>query len=360
MKLRDLWPFRETRADSSYTDALVTALLGQASGATPAIPTATGALEAAAGLVGRAFAAAEITNAGPATGALSPAFMALVGRSLLRRGELVAKIEIRRARIILLPAAQHDIDGGPRPDSWVYRVNLAGPDRTETTQRVPAAGVLHVTYGTDPERPWRGLGPLGFAQLAGRLSAGTVTALGDEMKTPIAHFVPIPKDGQDPTLRTLRADIKSARGDALLVESQVQDWQRGGAPTQAWGAARLGPNPPQALIQAHQRGAQEVLAACGISSALFEAADAAGAREAWRLALFSVIAPLGRMVRDELRTKLDAPDLRIEWSELRASDLQGRARSFSALRKGGVTATDAARICGFDLREAAETASTAA
>ena len=183
----------------------------------------------------------------------------LGARSLIRRGEIVLKIEVRGGRVILLPAAQHDIDGGPRPDSWLYQVHLSGPGRTETTQRVPAAGVLHLTYGTDPERPWRGLGPLGFAQLAGRLSAGTVTALGDEMRTPIAQFIPVPKDGKDPTMVALRADIAAARGDALLVESQVQDWQRGGAPTQAWGAARLGPNPPQALIQAHQRGAQEVL-----------------------------------------------------------------------------------------------------
>ena len=49
----------ETRADSSYTDALVAALVGNATGRT-ALPTATAALEAAAGLVGRSFASAEI------------------------------------------------------------------------------------------------------------------------------------------------------------------------------------------------------------------------------------------------------------------------------------------------------------
>ena len=48
----------ETRADSSYTDALVAAITANASGETTAFPTATAALEACAGLVARAFAGA--------------------------------------------------------------------------------------------------------------------------------------------------------------------------------------------------------------------------------------------------------------------------------------------------------------
>ena len=53
------WQRRETRADSSYTDALVQVLLAQATGETTAFPGATAALEACAGLVGRAFASAR-------------------------------------------------------------------------------------------------------------------------------------------------------------------------------------------------------------------------------------------------------------------------------------------------------------
>ena len=56
------WPWQawEKRADSSYTDALVAAITANASGETTAFPTATAALEACAGLVGRAFATAKI------------------------------------------------------------------------------------------------------------------------------------------------------------------------------------------------------------------------------------------------------------------------------------------------------------
>ena len=50
-----MWPFfnrREIR-ESSFTDALVSQIVANAGGAVSARPTATGALEACAGLIGR-------------------------------------------------------------------------------------------------------------------------------------------------------------------------------------------------------------------------------------------------------------------------------------------------------------------
>ena len=69
------WPWqpREDRADSSYTDALVQAITANAGGQTTAFPTATAALEAAAGVVGRAFAAAEVKAPTAMLRALDPA-----------------------------------------------------------------------------------------------------------------------------------------------------------------------------------------------------------------------------------------------------------------------------------------------
>ena len=55
-------PKLETRADSSYTDALIAAITANASGQTTAFASAVGALEAASGLVGRAFASASRTE----------------------------------------------------------------------------------------------------------------------------------------------------------------------------------------------------------------------------------------------------------------------------------------------------------
>ena len=51
--------------------------------------------------------------------------------------------------------------------------------------------------------------------------------------------------------------------------------------------------------------------------------------------LFSVIQPLGRLVETELQAKLGAPEIKLGWAELRASDLQARARSFKNMVEGG-------------------------
>ena len=110
--------------------------------------------------------------------ALDPSCLALIGRALIRRGEVVFLIRTEGGALRLLPCASHDIDGGPDPASWEYRCTVGGPERTLTFDHVPAEGVVHLAYARDPERPWRGYGPLQVAQLAGRLSAETVAAPG--------------------------------------------------------------------------------------------------------------------------------------------------------------------------------------
>ena len=135
------WPpwRRETRADSSYTDALVASITANASGATTAFPTATAALEACAGFVGRAFAAAEVATDARTLEVLTPAVLSMIGRALIRRGEVVLLIRVVDGRLVLLPAASHDVDGGPDPSTWRYRCTVGGPERTVTFDRVDGA-----------------------------------------------------------------------------------------------------------------------------------------------------------------------------------------------------------------------------
>ena len=57
------WPWSKPEnraASSSYTDALIAAIVSGSGGSASGVPTATAALEAAAGFVGRAFASAEV------------------------------------------------------------------------------------------------------------------------------------------------------------------------------------------------------------------------------------------------------------------------------------------------------------
>ena len=351
MKIFDF--FRtEKRADSSYTDALVAAITANAGGQTTAFPTATSSLEACAGLVGRAFASAEVIGPDYAMDALSPDVMALIGRSLIRRGEILFDIDVINGMLRLTPAASHDVNGYPYKSSWTYRLNLAGPQLQITRDNVSADRVIHIMYASDPETPWRGQGPLQVAQLAGRLSAETSAALADISSGPRGSFLPMPgTDGKDATLDLLKGDIKRASGSMLTVESMSAAWKDGTAPPADWVQKRFGPSPDEGLIKLMDRASREVYAACGLNPGLFTTEGETATREAWRQALFGVIQPLGKLVQAELRNKLDAPDLALGWSELRASDLQARARSFKSMVDGGMDVTKAAALSGLLLDE---------
>ena len=101
------------------------------------------------------------------------------------------------------------------------------------------------------------------------------------------------------------------------------------------GSWRIGANPPEAVVTLADQAFKEVVAACGLSTALFDARASSSAREAWRQALFGVIAPLGRLVQAELRAKVHS-SVTLTWGELQASDLQGRARASQSLVGGGM------------------------
>ena len=146
----------ETRADSSFTDALVAALVSGAGGSASGIPTATAALEACAGFVSRAFASAEL----PAGVEIQPATLALIGRDLIRRGESLHLIEVADGAVELRPVGSWDVRGGPREQDWWYRVDTHGPSGNHTNL-VPSRSVCHVRYAVDPKLVWTRADPGG-------------------------------------------------------------------------------------------------------------------------------------------------------------------------------------------------------
>ena len=122
------WPWKSEKRNDSYTDALVSLLQQGAGGGTGAAASATGALEAASGLVQRCFQAAEISGPAHAVQALGPGTLGQIGRALIRQGEAVYFMDVQAGRLILLPAQSWDVFGAAHPDSWTYRLTLAGPD----------------------------------------------------------------------------------------------------------------------------------------------------------------------------------------------------------------------------------------
>ena len=106
---------------------LVQAIQSRAAGQQTAFPTATAALEACAGLVGRAFGSALVEGVSDVySAALTPDLLALIGRALIRRGEALFAISVLDGRLRLFPVASHTVEGDYA--NWTYRLDLAGPD----------------------------------------------------------------------------------------------------------------------------------------------------------------------------------------------------------------------------------------
>ena len=254
-----LWPFSNETRDDAYTDTLVSLLVSRAQGRTLAVPAAIGALEACAGVVGRGFASAEVEGRGVVVDALTPSVMELVGRSLIRAGEVVFLVDTTGGRLQILPCETWDVEGGPFPDSWEYRLTLGGPSRTLTYDFMPASSVLHFRYACDAAKPWRGNSPLAVAALAGRLSAETVNQLADEASGPVGSLLGIPKDGDDETVDALKADIANAKGRVALLESG--DWDNTGGGTVDLATKRFGAEPPESLVKLLETSSREVWSA---------------------------------------------------------------------------------------------------
>ena len=108
---------------------------------------------------------------------------------------------------------------------------------------------------------------------------------------------------------------------------------------------RFGAMPPDALVKLAELATSEVLAACGVNPALVADTQGTAMREAYRQFLFGLVAPLGKMFATELSEKLD-DDITLDWTELRASDIAGRARAFGTFVQGGMDMDKAAAVSG--------------
>ena len=340
---------REVRQQSGYSDAILNSFLAYSEGTAGRV-SATGALEACAGLWSRAFASAAITPATAVTQSVTPSVLGLVGRDLIRRGESLHEIRVSDGRVRLIPVGSWSVHGSEDPESWIYQSTTYGAS-TSRTRWLPASAVIHIRFGYEPERPEIGIGPMEFAKLTGDLAANLELRLGEEAGGPVGHILPIPSDGGDgqdsDPLADLKRDLGSAKGRTLLGETTSAGWGdgAGAAPRSDWTARRFGASPPDVLPSLRTDAALAVAASCGVPPMLFEATGSGPLREAWRQFLHGSVLPLSRVVESELSDKLDTP-VKLDFKALAASDIMGRARAFQSLTKGGLNVAEAAQLAG--------------
>ena len=338
----------EHRQESgSYTDALVSLIQSKAGGQS-ALPGATAAIEACSGFVARAFASADV--GAQMSRVLDPHTLAMIGRALIRNGEYLAviKMGLQDDKPRLAPAASWTVTGGEDKAKWRYRVSIAGPSRQSEIQDLPPDAVVHIFYASDSAAPHRGVGPLQSARLAGRLSAEVSAALADEVAGPRGMLLPLPSiDGSDPAIDNLKNDIRGLSGGLAFVESAGDTFGAGPSSTagSGWDVKRVGPTIPSASIEAARLAFGEVVAACGLSVALWDSSPGTASREAFRQALHSVLVPLGRLASSELTAKLGA-DVQLDFTALGAGDIAGRARALQSMIGAGVDISKAMSLSG--------------
>ena len=105
-------------------------------------------------------------------------------------------------------------------------------------------------------------------------------------------------------------------------------------------------------LELRQQLQEDLCRACGIPIELMHVSQGPADREAMKSFIFATLAPIARVIEAELHSKL-SDNIRLDFSELRASDLQARTRGYAALVQAGMSPEQAARIAGFE-PEAAE------
>lgn len=348
-------PVREVRQSNGYTGLLINGLEA-ALGATDAnnLAVAIAALEACAGAYARAFASAVVTPVNARTRPLTPTLLASIARRLIRRGESVHVIDVDRGRVYLHEASWWDVTGNPRPP-WLYRVTLTGPSTTES-RHVPSEAIVHAMYSFSEQQPWRGVSPMGWSPTTTRLIERLERGIADEAGSPTGQLLPVPEghggdveEGDLDPLDALREDLAKLRGGLAMLETQAGGWgDKGGAPMADWKARRLGPDVPASSAELRTGAALSVYAACGVPAPLVVDTDGTAQREAFRRWLHASVEPLAALILAELRDKLDAPDLALDFSGLRASDVASKARAWRSFvgREATMPDADARRLAG--------------
>ena len=334
------WSSTENREAGGFTEAVTQALIAAAEG--PGTAQTLAATEVAAGLYGRAFSSAEVS--GDRYGLLTATALEIIGRQFTKLGESVHVIEVRGGRGRLIPASYWDIVGADDPLSWSYRVSVAGPTTLRTCV-VPAVSVIHCRANVDPRQPWRGRSPLAIASATANTALAAETSAKGEMDMKPTRLLPVPKSPKQVAL--LAAEL--VRGGFVVTDSAQAGTAHiaGAEPSTRWAPQLIHPDPARGHVTVRSQAAMDILSACGIPPGLVNPqADGTNQRESFRRWLHSSVQPLAALAQDELRVKLDAPELTISFDKLFAADLSGRARAFQSMVKGGVDPTQAAGLAG--------------
>lgn len=346
------WPW-QIRKPEKRSDA-ISRLLHQESGADYIQSRQLSGVQIAAGIVGRAFATLKVDNASESIlRALTPHFFGHVGRSLILDSESLHFLHVGEPGLELVPVASWHIEGGSysRAD-WRYRIYLSTPTGAQHVKLISSPDVIHVQAAYRSDSPWLGSG-LGEAKNLVRSAQRAEQSVSGSLNSPVGKLVPAPLDADDTeAAQALQERIAKMAGEIVMVESQGSAW---GSPVRHesrlqrdWGLVNLSPDISEPVRQILMDLTVLTAMQCGIPSELTTPGSAQAKREGIRVLLFQTLRPIARLVEHELRIKLEAPNLSLDFGELGAIDVQNRARAYASLIKAKMSDQDARHLAGLD------------
>lgn len=304
--------------DRGYTEAFVTALWQQATGQVLGISAAE---EIAAGLLGRAFASAEVEGSDAVR--FPPDVMMTIGRDLMIQGESVWQIAT--------PMRWQESYDFTRSGNYVF-----------SGVPVNARNVFHARYAVD-RVTGRGTSPIDCVPRFRKMLRQLEQVIEYETRACGGYLIPVPIEGGN--LTQLRSDIKALQGRSMLVETTAGGYgDRMSAPRKDYDQKRLGPDIPLNIQKLYEDTQKMALGVYGVPAPIVYPTDASSMREGWRIYLHSTIEPMAHLMIASARNA----GLRIELSfdRLMASDVMGRARAFNSMVSGGMEIGEAAEISG--------------
>ena len=340
-------PWFNKRAENrAYTEAYIEAAFAAASGET--VSGLVASLEIITGWWGRGFQSADIQPAGVVADLLRP-HLAVIGRSLVTRGEMVFYIDTDGDAMALLPASNHHVEGNPNPESWQYTLTLTGPTET-ITRTLGADRVLHLQYAADAAHPWRGVSPIGESATTKGLMSILETRLTEEISGGVGTVIPQPNAN---AAATLQAQLRNLKGKLALVESTNQAWGSGnqGVPTGDFSPRRLGGAPPEPTVLLRRQVEQSLLASAGVPVTVLDSGDGTASREAFRQFLHLTIQPVALNIAAQIAARFDMDTIEFSFDRLWAADISGRARAFQSMVGGGMEVGKAASLAGLMVSE---------
>jgi hypothetical protein len=320
------WPWQKTEkrsAASGFTAEIISARESYIAGRS-GLAELTATAQSCISLWENGFSLADVTG----TDLLDRRTLALVGRSLARRGEAV--FLIRESGLV--PAADWDLstrDG--RPTAYRLSISEAGGGRSETAL---AAEVLHFRIGADSTTPWLGSAPLRRAPLTASLLNALESALGEVYENaPLgSQIVPFP-ESREVDLEQMGRGFRGRRGRELLRESVNVSAAGGSAPASDWKPQDVTPDLERAMATENAAAARDAIAgAFGVLPALFSNSTTGPlVREAQRHLAQWTLQPAGEIVAQEASEKLGG-DVRLDLLRpTQAFDAGGAARALGAL-----------------------------